>query len=594
MSDLTQAKLDRERIANRPKHWVRLVTACNNRCLFCLDMDTPRNVYLSEEEIQAELRRGREEKGADKVILSGGEASLHPLFPDLIRYAHDIGYTRVQTVTNGLRYADRAFFDAVIEAGLDEITFSLHGHTAELHDHLVQTPGSYRKLMKGLLRALRDGRPIVNVDIVINQQNVAHVADIVGLCAKLGVREFDLLHVIPQAAAFRNRDQVFYDVREHLPQLQRVFALNREGFYIWTNRFPVSYLEGLEDLIQDPHKLLDEVHGRRYPIRRYLDHGTPLECRDPERCPHCFIEPFCDTMDDVVEGLHQGTHSVWEADRVPGELPFGCTRLGWSCDTPLEIPELTPGVGLRLRLSQPAAIPWTLPDPTTLVLATPAGLEAALAAPVPPWVELEIALTQATAAWLLAHRERIAPVLDQVRIDQPTHERLEQAVASDVREPRAFFRELDLRVRVSGLPACLAPDTRLVEAPRVLAAESFDGAGRLDIEGLARHHVARVYGARSIRCDECRVSERCDGLHINAVRDQGLGQLQPLRDGSWAEDAARQLEDRWPVPPARVRHGRPPQGAHPSLPGHPEPGPAPEDPLARKRGLRRSDFQVVS
>ena len=45
---------ERERIANQPKHWVRLVTACNNKCLFCLDMDTPRNVYLGEEEVKAE------------------------------------------------------------------------------------------------------------------------------------------------------------------------------------------------------------------------------------------------------------------------------------------------------------------------------------------------------------------------------------------------------------------------------------------------------------------------------------------------------------------------------------------------------------
>jgi molybdenum cofactor biosynthesis enzyme MoaA len=84
--------LERERIANRPKHWVRLVTACNSKCLFCLDADTPRNVYLPEDEVQAELRRGIEQLGADKVILSGGEASLHPAFPALIRYAKVIGY----------------------------------------------------------------------------------------------------------------------------------------------------------------------------------------------------------------------------------------------------------------------------------------------------------------------------------------------------------------------------------------------------------------------------------------------------------------------------------------------------------------------
>ena len=116
----------------------------------------------------------------------------------------------------------------------------------------------------------------------------------------MGVREFDLLHVIPQGAAFENRDDLFYDPVEHLPRLQKVFRLNRHpNVVIWTNRFPVEFLEGLEDLIQDPHKMLDEVNGRRFQVRRYLDEGMPLECREKERCQYCFIEPFCNTADRV-------------------------------------------------------------------------------------------------------------------------------------------------------------------------------------------------------------------------------------------------------------------------------------------------------
>src|SRR6185436_1886162 len=132
--------------------------------------------------------------------------------------------------------------------------FSLHGHTPELHDHLTQKKGAFHRLMKSMMRAIRDpSGPIVNVDVVINKQNVAVLDKIVELAISVGVTEFDLLHVIPQAAAFDHRDELFYDVREHLPTLHKVFRLNRHPrFVIWTNRFPVSYLEGLEDLIQDP------------------------------------------------------------------------------------------------------------------------------------------------------------------------------------------------------------------------------------------------------------------------------------------------------------------------------------------------------
>lgn len=68
-----EALLAREAIANRPKHRVRCVTACIARCLSCLDAATSRNVYRPEDEVEADLRRGIQELGADEVIISGGK-----------------------------------------------------------------------------------------------------------------------------------------------------------------------------------------------------------------------------------------------------------------------------------------------------------------------------------------------------------------------------------------------------------------------------------------------------------------------------------------------------------------------------------------
>jgi MoaA/NifB/PqqE/SkfB family radical SAM enzyme len=568
--------LERERVANIRKHWVRAVTACNSRCLFCLDMDTPRNVFLSEQEVKAELDRGRDQLGADKVIISGGEASLHPLFPEFIRYARERGYSRVQTVTNGHRFADREFFQRVMDAGLGEITFSLHGHTPALHDHLTQSPGAFNRLMKGLLRSLRDGRPIVNVDVVINKQNVAVIDKIVELCISVGVTEFDLLHVIPQAEAFRNRDQLFYDVREHLPTLHKVFRLNRHPrFVIWTNRFPVSFLEGLEDLIQDPHKMLDEINGRRFQVRRYLDEGAALDCRQPERCVHCFIEPFCTTMDRAIAAQNQRTWDIWWGPKQD-PLPFGCTAWGLEVERARELV----GAGrVYARVKKAEKLPDGIEG--TIVADTTEKCEAWLGTRIPAGVEIEISLTNETGPWLLAHRELLADRLDVIRIDQPSHEHLDAATAHDLRDPAGFFRALDLRVRVAGLPACLAPGAILVERRRLLDHALFDReTGRLDVHALARHHVKEGYHAKSARCADCRVNDRCDGAHINFVRDQGLGRLGPLTTGAWADDATAQLTARWPVAPARIADGRPLEPVAPSLPGFAAPGKAPLDPLA--------------
>jgi pyruvate-formate lyase-activating enzyme len=584
----------REEVANVPKHWVRTVTACNSHCLFCLDMDTPRNVYLSEEDVKAEILRGRTEMNAWKIILSGGEASLHPLFPEFIRYAREVGYGRIQTVTNGWRYADRDFYEKCVEAGLQEMTFSLHGHTEELHNRLTQHKGSFKRIVQAIRRAARDPRMICSVDVVINKQNVGVLDKIVQLSISLGVTEFDLLHVIPQSAGFDNRDELFYNPRQYLPVLQRVFRLNRHPrFVVWTNRFPVAFLEGMEDLIQDPHKMLDEINGRRFQVRNYLDTGEPLSCRQPERCVHCFIEPYCTTMERAVERQNEQTWEVWDvgADRralraLPEPLPYGIDKVGVELDTLAElgklVPRLPPGAGLYLRTKDAAPLPADLGASVILVARTAEQCEVWLTRPLPAQVEeVEVHLNRSTASWMLEHRELLAGLLHKVRVHQPSFEHMKDATENDVREPAFFFRQLGLRVRASGLPPCNVPGAELIEMRAVLPHRVFEqGSGRVSIHQLARYHIEQGYRSKSSRCEDCLVEDRCDGMHINMIRDQGLALLRPMIDGAWLDDARAQLTALHPQPIRRILHGRDPQPAAVSLPGFAQPTSAPADPLA--------------
>jgi molybdenum cofactor biosynthesis enzyme MoaA len=616
---LRERMLARERVANVRKHWVRLVTACNSRCVFCLDTDTPRNVYIPDDDVRREIKRGRDELRADKIILSGGEGSLHPQFVDFIAYAKELGYSRIQTVTNGTMLYKRDLYLRAVAAGLGEITYSLHGHTPELHDRLTATPGAFRKLMKGMMRALRDERVIVNVDVCINKQNVPYIDQIVELCLQVGVREFDLLHVIPQGLAFQNRDDLFYDPVEHLPRLQKVFRLNRHpSVVVWTNRFPVEFLEGLEDLIQDPHKMLDEVNGRRFQVRRYLDEGVPLECRQKERCEHCFIEPFCNSADRVIERQNKASWEVWSigaanadewppyADLKPSDLPFGCTYIGVEVDDLADLERLPshPDIGVYAGMKTVSRLVdrAVVRNPLLLRAREAAQLDALVTeAPIPSGVEIEIELNRRTAEWMLSHRQVVEKQLPQLRVHQPSHEFLKDAVDNDVRHPREFFERLNLAIRASGLPACLAPNTQLAEPLKVLRKSMFDpDTGRIAVRELARTHVIEGYWGKSLRCRDCRLTSRCDGAHINFLRDQGFQQLEPLRDGLWAEEAEKQMLRLRPQPPARLRDGRPLEPVAPSLPGFAAPQPAPVEPLielaqkARElRERRRQQLQAV-
>lgn len=315
---------EHEDAAHEKRNWVRLTFDCNNHCVFCLDTLAHDGNMRDPEEVKEQILDGRR-KGATRLILSGGEPTMHPRFVDFIRLGKLAGYSKIQTVTNGRMFAYGPFLKRCLDAGLGEITFSLHGPNAKIHDALVGVKGAFVQEVAGLKAALADGRPIVNVDVVINRANVKHLPTMLQTFYDYGVREFDLLQVIPFGNAFKEgRDILFYDLAEMRPYLVEAFEWSRRpDVHIWLNRFPPPHLDGFEHLIQDPYKLNDEVRGRKEEFGRFLDEGIDLDCRDPARCRYCYLERLCDTLYDVRDLVARQAFTAarvdteWEAKQEP-------------------------------------------------------------------------------------------------------------------------------------------------------------------------------------------------------------------------------------------------------------------------------------
>ncbi|NVB39339.1 radical SAM protein [Pseudenhygromyxa sp. WMMC2535] len=314
----------KEEAAHQKRNWVRLTFDCNDRCIFCLDAHTHNGTNRSREEIKAQILDGRR-KGAERLILSGGEPTIHPDFVQFVRLGQMAGYKRVQTVTNGRLFAYKDFLTRCIDAGLGEITFSIHGVNGRIHDALVGTKGAFDQEVIGLQNALDDGRVIINIDVCVNRGNVKTLPDLLEKFTNMGVKEYDLLHVIPFGRAYtEGKETLFYDLEEMRPYLLQAFEYSkRPDMHIWLNRFPVPHLEGYENLIQDPYKLNDEIRGRKEEYELLLDEGVPLDCRAPHRCGHCYLEPVCDELDEIRGTVAASSFEVvrydvaWDAAQGP-------------------------------------------------------------------------------------------------------------------------------------------------------------------------------------------------------------------------------------------------------------------------------------
>jgi molybdenum cofactor biosynthesis enzyme MoaA len=537
LSSAAPAKtLAHEEAAHEKRNWVRLSYDCNNHCTFCLDSHAHDGTMRANMDIKVQIIEGRK-KGAERLILSGGEPTMHPNFLDFVKLGKRAGYPKVQTVTNGRMFNYPEFLDTAARNGLDEITFSLHGHTAKLHDALVGTPGAFVEETGGLKAALADGRFIINIDIVINKQNIRYLPEMLELFIGWGVREFDLLHIIPFGNAWGTaREHLFYDIEGNLEYLQKTFAYaRRPDLHIWLNRFPPPYTEGFEDLIQDPYKLHDEVRGRREEYDRYLSLGTKLDCREPERCKYCYLQNLCDTLDTVIDARKREDVEVL---RMEGEPP-PAERLPKAKATRIVAADFAAARAIAARVTSPAL---------ELELESYAGLAEALDGEGDLFgkhivrcyargsshvrellsfgtFEVAVLLTKENEAVVLELARTPSPRLVLV---QPNYDRVSDALANDVDLP-ALMAQVPERVVVENVPRCLA-GRPVAEPPLTLDVAMLGGDGRIDMTKYTQRYVADGYYTKAVRCGTCTENARCRGVHINWVRAHGYASLTPLDD----------------------------------------------------------------
>jgi sulfatase maturation enzyme AslB (radical SAM superfamily) len=97
--------------------------------------------------------------------------------PLIINQAKEAGIQRVCIISNGWRLADRGYVRSLKDSGLDEILFSLHGPTEDIHDRITDTPGSFRKMQSALQYAVEEGLA-VRTNTVVNRLNFDRLRDL--------------------------------------------------------------------------------------------------------------------------------------------------------------------------------------------------------------------------------------------------------------------------------------------------------------------------------------------------------------------------------------------------------------------------------
>ncbi|MBI3131149.1 MAG: radical SAM protein [Acidobacteria bacterium] len=178
-----------------PSLCFRVTRACNARCGFCLA--PPDGVHPSGEVLRHRLDWLRA-RGVRSFDFCGGEPTLHPALPELLRHLH-AGGGRGQVTTNGLALSD-ALLQALKATG-GTVKVSLHGDRAH-HDALVGCE-AFEATTATVRRLVEAGVPTALQTTVVAGGGEA-VGWVVAFCLQHHVRRLNLLPFIPRG---RGRDR---------------------------------------------------------------------------------------------------------------------------------------------------------------------------------------------------------------------------------------------------------------------------------------------------------------------------------------------------------------------------------------------------
>jgi MoaA/NifB/PqqE/SkfB family radical SAM enzyme len=198
-------RTERARDYGPPRLVVELTNVCNLHCDYCLrDADAlynPRAAFFPVELLARLMREARAEAGVRHVMFTGGEATLHPDFGELLRAVGAEGL-ECSFVTNGWHF-ERAW-PAVRESrgAVTHVAFSLDGATREAHDR-VRGEGSFVRLVRAFARCRAAGLPFV-VKSVIRRDTAPQLEQLALFAARMGAAGISFAHLLPTSGALED------------------------------------------------------------------------------------------------------------------------------------------------------------------------------------------------------------------------------------------------------------------------------------------------------------------------------------------------------------------------------------------------------
>lgn len=302
----------------RVKTELRLVAwevtrSCNLSCIHCR-ASAGRGPYPNELTTD-ECRRVLDEIASFSspiIIFTGGEPLLRPDIFDILSHGQKLGMNMAVAV-NGL-LLDDGTAKKLVEHGVQRISVSLDGATAETHDKFRNVAGAFEGAMRGIEAAKRANLPF-QINSTVTKLNLDEIPDLLRMAVDIGAVAHHIFLLVPTGRGKELEEQEippeeyertlnwFYEQREKAPiQLKATCA-------------PHYYRILRQREAEEDKRVAFETHGMDAVTRGCLG-GTAF----------CFISHVgrlspCGYLElDCGDVRKEGFRKAWEESLIFGEL----------------------------------------------------------------------------------------------------------------------------------------------------------------------------------------------------------------------------------------------------------------------------------
>lgn len=233
---------------------IKLGYTCNNHCIHCViadQRDRAQRIRGSVDRSGAEFRRelaDAHRRGMSDIVFTGGEPTIRRDLPQLMEQARALGF-RLHVQSNARMLAYRPFAERL--AAFDATwVVALHGPDAAVHDRVTEVAGSFEQTVAGIRNLTALGQRVVG-KTVLSKVNYAHLPEIVGRLAELGVGLANVAFPHALGSARSRFDEVVPRYRDVMPYVVRAIELHRERLQLWFEAFPLCLMRGHEEFVAE-------------------------------------------------------------------------------------------------------------------------------------------------------------------------------------------------------------------------------------------------------------------------------------------------------------------------------------------------------